>query len=78
MVTAAVEDDEGNEVEGKAQATVGLTDVPSGMTVSKVAEPDMLAEPGGWVTFTVRVNNTSLVDRVTHFRLTDDVHGEPG
>ncbi len=75
VITAAVEDDEGNGVEGKAQATVGLTDVPSGMTVSKVAEPDTLAEPGGWVTFTVRVNNTSLVDTVTLNSLTDDVHG---
>src|SRR6185503_6498239 len=32
-------------------------------------------EPGGLVTFTVRVNNTSAVDSVTITSLTDDFHG---
>ncbi len=53
-----------------------VVDVPSGMVVSKVANPDTLSEPGGWVTFTVRVNNTSSVDGVTLNSLTDDVHGD--
>jgi hypothetical protein len=76
IVTAAGTDDDGNPVQAQDSATVTIVDVASGLTVGKVAEPDTVAEPGGLVAFTVRVNNTSLVDAMTLTELIDDVHGD--
>ena len=46
-------------------ATVTITDIPSSITVTKTANPTSLPEPGGPVTFTVVVRNTSAVDSIT-------------
>src|SRR6185436_14699614 len=43
-------------------------------TVFKTASPISLPEPGGVVTFTVRVDNTSA-ETITLTSLTDNVHG---
>ena len=45
------------------------------IVVTKTADPTSLPEPGGPVTFTVRVDNTS-VETVTLTTLTDTVHGD--
>lgn len=46
-------------------------DIPPTVEVTKTAAPDMLEEPGGTVTFTVDVHNTSK-EAVTLTSLTDD------
>lgn len=74
-VTATAEDNEGNSTSDTDVATVTIVDVPSSIAVTKTADPTSLDEPGGSVTFTVRVDNTSAVDSVTITSLTDDVHG---
>ncbi|RLC76497.1 MAG: hypothetical protein DRI61_13195, partial [Chloroflexi bacterium] len=56
-------------------ASVVVTDVEPGVEVSKVAEPASLPEPGGEVTFTVRVSNTG-VEAVTLTSLTDSAYGD--
>ena len=42
------------------------------MTVTKTANPTTLPEPGGPVTFTVVVRNTSAVDSITVTSLGDE------
>jgi len=76
VVTATIEDDESNTVEESGNAAVTITDVASSIAVRKVADPTAVPEPGGAVTFTVRVTNTSAVDSVTIDSLTDTVHGD--
>jgi uncharacterized repeat protein (TIGR01451 family) len=77
MVTATVSDDEGNSVPAAVTATVALTDVPPSIVVSKSALPDNLPEPGGTITFTVRVTNTlASVEPVTVTTLMDDIYGD--
>ncbi|MFQ5593536.1 MAG: hypothetical protein ACE5HA_05255 [Anaerolineae bacterium] len=73
-VTATVTDDEGNAADASDSATVIITDVPPTVQVNKTADPGSMREPGGNVTFTVRVTNTS-VETVTLNSLKDDVHG---
>ena len=65
VVTASGNDDDGNPVSDDDDATVTVTDSPSSIQVTKTADPDEVAEPGGLVNFTVRVNNHSTVDSVT-------------
>jgi cysteine-rich repeat protein len=43
--------------------------------VTKTADPISVAAPGGPVTFTVRVDNSSTLDTVTIQTMTDSVHG---
>ena len=74
-VTAAARDDELNLVVERAGATVTITDVEPTIAVSKAADPTVVPEPGGAVTFTVGVANTS-VEAVTLSSLVDDVHGD--
>jgi len=74
-VTASGSDDDGNPVEVSASATVTVTDVPSAIAVTKTANPTEVSEPGGTVTFTVRVDNTSAADSVIITTLTDSIHG---
>ncbi len=69
-------DDDGNAVSGSDDATVTVTDVGSSLAVSKTADPTSVAEPGGEVTFTVRITNTSLADTVTITEVVDSVHGD--
>ena len=58
-------DDDGNPVKDDDDATVTITDVPSSIVVTKTPNPSSLPEPGGNVTFTVVVTNTSVTDDVT-------------
>ena len=74
-VTATLSDDDGNSITPSDSATVTITDVASSIAVTKTASPTSVDEPGGSVTFTVQVQNSSAVDDVTITSLTDDVHG---
>ena len=53
-----------------------IDDGPSSISVTKTANPTSVTEPGGPVTFTVLIDNTSAVDSVTIDSLTDSVHGD--
>jgi uncharacterized repeat protein (TIGR01451 family) len=74
-VTATVTDDESNVVSDQASAGVSFTDVVPAITVSKSPSPVFVPEPGGTVTFTVEVTNTTAED-VTISDLSDDVFGD--
>jgi hypothetical protein len=75
VVTATAVDDDGSTATDTDDATVRLTDVPPTVSVDKTADPVILDEPGGSVTFTVKVTNTSF-EPVTLTSLVDDVHGD--
>ena len=70
-----VEDDETNSANDSDDATVTFTDALPSLDVTKAASPTSVAEPGGTVTFTVIVDNTS-VEPITITSLTDDVFGD--
>ncbi len=76
VVTASGVDGNQNPVDGQDDATVTITDAPSSMQVLKSANPASLPEPGGDVTFTVQVNNTSSADAITLNALNDSVYGD--
>ena len=76
VVTASGTDDDGNPVSDDDDATVTISDTPSSIEVTKTANPTEVAEPGGSVEFTVRVDNTSSVDSVTIDSLDDSIHGD--
>ena len=65
LVEVTGTDDDGNPVKDDDPATVTITDVPATIVVDKTANPTSVAEPGGPVTFTVLVTNTSVTDDVT-------------
>ena len=75
VVTASGTDDDGNPVSDEDDATVTITNVPSSIAVMKSASPTSIQEPGGTVTFSVSVKNTSAVDSVTITSLSDDIYG---
>ena len=75
VVTASGTDDNGNPVSDEDDATVTITDVAATIVVTKTADPTSLPEPGGDVSFSVKVENTSAVDSVTITSLSDDVYG---
>ena len=75
VVTASGTDDDGNPVSDEDDATVTITDVAATIVVTKTADPTSLPEPGGDVSFSVKVENTSAVDSVTITSLSDDVYG---
>jgi hypothetical protein len=64
-----------NSVSAQDTSTVRTPDVLPTIQVDKTADPVTLPEPGGVVTFTVVVTNTS-VETVTLTSLIDDVHGD--
>jgi uncharacterized repeat protein (TIGR01451 family) len=74
-VTAVVTDNEGSTANDTDDATVTLTDVLPSITVEKTAGVSSVNEPGGNVTFTFTVTNTSTVDAVTITSLSDDKFG---
>ncbi len=77
VVEAELTDDvDGTTAELSATASVSISDVPSSMGVTKTASPTHVSEPGGVVTFTVRVDNSSTVDTVSIESLVDDVYGD--
>lgn len=75
---ATVSDDDGGTLQVEQVSTVEITDLPAALLVTKRAHPNALPEPGGPVTFTVTVRNTSAVDAVRVDRLVDDQFGELG
>jgi hypothetical protein len=76
VVTASGQDDDGNNVGVSASATVNVNDVPSSITLTKTASPTSVDEPGGNVTFTFVVYNTSAVDTVTIDSMKDTIFGD--
>jgi hypothetical protein len=76
-VTASGADDDGVPTTAVDSATVTIAGTDPILSVSKTVSPSSLPEPGGTVTFTVLVNNTSNAqDPVTISALTDDVYGD--
>jgi uncharacterized repeat protein (TIGR01451 family) len=82
--TATAEDDEGTEDSASATETVAFEDVAPTITVIKTAgsAPDggtyEINEPGGSVTFTVTIENTSgSSDPVTVSSFSDSIDGGP-
>jgi uncharacterized repeat protein (TIGR01451 family) len=76
VVTASGHDDDDHEVRDSDDATVKITDVPSAIVVEKTATPTSIPAPGGQVTFTMAVKNTSTVDVLTIDKLDDNVYGD--
>lgn len=75
LVTASGVDDDGAAVEDDDDATVTVVDVLPTVEVVKDAGVDTLNEPGGDVTYTVTVTNTSVED-VILVSLDDDQFGD--
>ena len=75
-VTASGTDDEGNPVSDSDSATVTVLDVLSSIELIKTVDPTQVEEPGGNVTYTFTVNNTSSVDWVYINSLTDNILGD--
>ena len=71
-VTATVEDANENQAMDSDNAAVTIEDVPSSILTTLTAAPTSVTAPGGNVTFTVKVRNTSAVDTVTIDTLTGD------
>jgi len=72
-VTADVQNPTGIDTNSAVgQASVSITDAPSSIVVTKSAAPLTVDEPGEDVTFTVTVENTSVVDAVTLTLIEDD------
>lgn len=61
--------------EAVTDTDTAFVDVLPSIAVTKTADPTSVPEPGGTVTFTVRVDNTSA-ETVTLTTLTDTVHGD--
>ena len=64
---------------GSATCTITNNDVPRGqgsITVSKSADPTTIKEPGGPVTFSVTITNTSADVDVTIDNVVDDKFGD--
>ena len=75
-VTGTAKDDEGNTATDDGSATVHVNDLLPTIHVDKSANPTHVAEPGGPVTFTVKVKNTSAVDILTLKTLVDVPYGD--
>jgi uncharacterized repeat protein (TIGR01451 family) len=75
VVSATVEDDDGNPASDGDVATVGFASDPPSLTVAKTADPGSVAEAGETVTFTVEVTNDGA-EPVTLTALSDDVFGD--
>ncbi len=79
VITASGADDEGNPVVGTASASVPITESAPSLSISKVASPASLPEPGGSVSYTVTITNSSVsTDPVTVDSLSDSIEGAPG
>jgi uncharacterized repeat protein (TIGR01451 family) len=73
-VTATASDDEGNDAVDDDSATVTITDTAPSLSITAHADPLGVPEPGGPLTFTVGVTNTS-VEPVSLLALVDEMHG---
>lgn len=75
---ATVGDDEGGILAVTRESEVELSDLPASLVVTKRAARTSLPEPGGDITFTVTVANTSQVDQVRIDQVVDDKFGDIG
>ena len=75
VFTAVAEDDDGTPATDADDASVDFSDVPPSIFVNKVANPTVVPETGGDVTFTFTVLNTSSEESVTITSLNDSVYG---
>ncbi|MEZ4683847.1 MAG: VWA domain-containing protein [Caldilineaceae bacterium] len=69
-------DDENLPLQQRSREAIDIIDVPSSIRVTESSEPVSVPEAGGLITFTVRVKNTSAVDRVTIETLTNSRFGD--
>jgi titin len=76
VVTATVQDNEGNDASDTDDATVSVLDDASSIDVTYGASPSSVLETGEPVTFTATITNTSVSDTVTITSLTDSVVGD--
>lgn len=76
VVTATAVDNENNTARDSDEAMVTILDLPAAITISKTPDPVLLVEPGGAVTFSVRVENTSIADQVTLNSMIDSIYGD--
>ncbi|MCB1040659.1 MAG: DUF11 domain-containing protein, partial [Acidimicrobiales bacterium] len=74
-VTVTGTDDDQGPVTGSDGAVVDITDVVPTGTVTKEAQTPTVPEPGGGVTFTASVTNTSTVESATVTAIADLVDG---
>lgn len=70
-------DNDGNNAQDSDNATVNIVDNLATIDVTKMANPTIVSEPGGNVTFTVTIKNESAIDSVTINSLADVVNGVP-
>lgn len=76
-VTVVATDDDGADVGGVSNdVQVEILDLPPSIDVTKTANVAELNEPGGEVTYTVTVKNTSAVDIVTISSVVDPMFGD--
>ena len=75
-VSASGADDENNPVSDSDSATVTVLNLPSTISLVKTADPTSVEEPGGNVTYSFTITNTSAVDTVTIDNLVDDIIGD--
>ncbi|WP_208028663.1 DUF11 domain-containing protein, partial [Rhabdothermincola sediminis] len=74
VVRATVIDDDGTTANGEDDASVIITDVPPTVEVTKDDGGASVAAPGGEVTYTVSIHNTSF-EPVTITAVTDSIDG---
>ncbi|HEV3362578.1 MAG TPA: LPXTG cell wall anchor domain-containing protein [Acidimicrobiia bacterium] len=75
-VTATIRDDDGNTITDTDDALVEFTDALPRIEVEKTADPVTVPEPGGDVTFGVKIiNPVGAAEPVTITSLVDDVYG---
>ncbi len=76
VVSATGYDAHGNPLAADDDATVTVMDVPSVLTVDKVASASVVPEAGETVRFDVQVTNASTVDEITVTQVEDDMFGD--
>jgi hypothetical protein len=77
VTVVGTDDDDGPPVESSDDATVNIVDASPTLRVTKTVDPATIPEPGGVVTFSVRVENTSNIeDPVSLLSLVDDIYGD--
>jgi len=76
VIRASGMDSRGNSASDSDDATVAITGIEPTISVVKTASPKQLMEPGGMVTYTVTVTNTSGAwDPIKIYKIEDDKFG---
>ena len=68
---------EPNNLVAEDSASVIIDNVPSQIQIEKFANPETISEPGGSITFKLRIQNTSVTDTITVNSLLDSQLGVP-